>query len=296
MLGFGTARWFSVPIFPPFRMLLLQLFLNHGDDAVLTLIDAPFVSTIKFELKCLFHIDYPVLLSKVSRVAWWMHHYLGPTPKRHYLYSNSPVVARLDKGKLQGWRNSSKKGLVKTSEIYIKNGKKCYKGTAALRRSEPLGINFMHFRYPKSWFDIVWISCSPKTCFYCSQAQFHQLQKNWTHQIVLGPGLWYIGMLWRPMQPNLREYPEKFGIAMSELYDDLVTTVRGRGKVPDKPPPALDSFRKLHNDRESSPGLDFAKLDEVHTYLRRGRHLVIPEKWKPYISKAGCCAPEATQY
>jgi len=77
-------------------MLLLQLFLNHGDDAVLTLIDAPFVSTIKFELKCLFHIDYPVLLSKVSRVAWWMHHYLGPTPKRHYLYSNSPVVARLE--------------------------------------------------------------------------------------------------------------------------------------------------------------------------------------------------------
>ena len=131
-------------------MLLLQLFLNHGGDAVLTLIDAPFDSTRNFELKCHFHTDYPCSLSKVSRVAWWMHHYSGPTPKRHYLYSNSPVVARLDKGKLQGWKNSSKKGLVKTSEVYIKNGKKFYKGTAALRRSEPLGANFIHFWYPNS--------------------------------------------------------------------------------------------------------------------------------------------------
>lgn len=83
---------------------------------------------------------------------------------------------------------------------------------------------------------------------------------------------------------------------MSELYDGLVTTVRGRGKMPEKPPPALESFQKLENDSASNPGLDFAKLEEVHTYLRKGKHLVIPEMWKPYISKAGCCDQGAVQY
>ena len=41
---------------------------------------------------------------KIFRATWWMLHYGGPTPKRHYAYSNSRVVQRLSRGKLHGWK------------------------------------------------------------------------------------------------------------------------------------------------------------------------------------------------
>ncbi|CAE7853885.1 unnamed protein product, partial [Symbiodinium microadriaticum] len=36
----------------------------------------------------------------VSKVSFWMAHYMSKTPKRHYMYSNSCVVGRLNKGRL----------------------------------------------------------------------------------------------------------------------------------------------------------------------------------------------------
>ena len=75
-----------------------------------------------------------------------MHHYEGPTPKRHFAYSNSRAVFSLDKGKLSGWKTSEKRGKVKTAEIYKnKEGKKCYKGTPALRKSEQLDFFWVYF-------------------------------------------------------------------------------------------------------------------------------------------------------
>ena len=42
-------------------------------------------------------------ISEVTRVSWWMAHYGGLSPKRHYAWSNSPAIKRLDKGRLQ-WK------------------------------------------------------------------------------------------------------------------------------------------------------------------------------------------------
>lgn len=72
-----------------------------------------------------------------------MQHYEGPTPKRHYAYSNSPEVMRLDQGKLKRKTSS-----VKTAVTYVdKEGKQRYKGTPALRKSELLGDNYGLFFY-----------------------------------------------------------------------------------------------------------------------------------------------------
>ena len=74
-----------------------------------------------------------------------MHHYEGPTPKRHFAYSNSPAVLSLDRGKLSGWKKSEKRGKVKTAEVYKnKAGRSCYKGTPALRKSEQLGFCWVY--------------------------------------------------------------------------------------------------------------------------------------------------------
>ena len=44
-----------------------------------------------------------VLCSEVHKASWWMLHYGGPTPKRHYAYSNSHHVGALSAGALIGW-------------------------------------------------------------------------------------------------------------------------------------------------------------------------------------------------
>ena len=79
----------------------------------------------------------------MQRVTWWMALYGGPTPKRHVAYSNSPAIARLDLGKLQGWirrtRAMDAAGVKrpKTVEKYIdKKGRQRYKGSADLKPTE----------------------------------------------------------------------------------------------------------------------------------------------------------------
>ena len=75
-------------------------------------------------------------LAQVTRTQWWMGHYHAPTPKRHFAYSNSPVIGNLDRGVLSGWKKREQKK-VKTAITYMnKQGKKCYKGTPELRSTE----------------------------------------------------------------------------------------------------------------------------------------------------------------
>ena len=75
-----------------------------------------------------------------------MLHYGGPSPKRHYMLSNSSAVGKLWRGKLKNWSETKKKlesqgRSVKYVEKYIdKAGKKRWKGTKSLRSSESLDI------------------------------------------------------------------------------------------------------------------------------------------------------------
>ena len=47
-----------------------------------------------------------VTFCKVARVAWWMGAYAAPTPKRHYAFSNSRAILKLDLGVFQ-WNQGS---------------------------------------------------------------------------------------------------------------------------------------------------------------------------------------------
>jgi len=73
-----------------------------------------------------------------------MGHYNSSTPKRHYAYSNSTSVLKIDKGVLQGWKRKGKKK-VTTAERYVDaSGRKRYKGTSKLRGTETLDFNLRH--------------------------------------------------------------------------------------------------------------------------------------------------------
>lgn len=82
------------------------------------------------------------MLPKVHKATWHMYHYGGPTPKRHYAFSNSRHVGRLDAGKLKGW--ATKKQALKDSghghELVDKykdrDGQLRWKGNKNLRGSE----------------------------------------------------------------------------------------------------------------------------------------------------------------
>ncbi|CAL1136900.1 unnamed protein product [Cladocopium goreaui] len=73
----------------------------------------------------------------VVKVSWWMQHYQGPTPKRHYAYSNSRDVLSLDKGKLKKHQRKPKEERIRTADVYKdRKGKLRYKGNANLRPTQ----------------------------------------------------------------------------------------------------------------------------------------------------------------
>ena len=73
---------------------------------------------------------------EVQCVTWWMAHYDSLTPKRHYAFGNTKMVLGLDRGVLKKSKTQGSKKVV-TAEHYIdKQGRKRYKGTKALRKTE----------------------------------------------------------------------------------------------------------------------------------------------------------------
>jgi len=77
----------------------------------------------------------------VTLVKWWMRHYDSATAKRHMGFANTPVISRLDKGKLSmsGFQKNPK---LRTCEKYQDgSGKTRYKGTRFLKQTETLYTN-----------------------------------------------------------------------------------------------------------------------------------------------------------
>ena len=78
-------------------------------------------------------------------VKWWMAHYKSLTPKRHYLFANSPFYSFLDLGPLRklkaakaGKPEPSQDKVVTVKHYRDKNGKKRWQGTDKLRGTECL--------------------------------------------------------------------------------------------------------------------------------------------------------------
>ena len=78
--------------------------------------------------------------NEVHCVKWWMAHYQSSTPKRHYAYSNSHYIHRLDKGVLQGCKKNKDQKVVTAVRYTDASGKKRYKGTKQLRSTETLDL------------------------------------------------------------------------------------------------------------------------------------------------------------
>ena len=120
--------------FIPFRELLLALYQNHGSSAATQTLLALFpnhYTSVLFVSKCLV-LTQP---SEVSKTSWWMRHYGGPSPKRHWAYCNSEVVQQLNCGKLT--KHDKKGCTARNAEVYHNRaGKKCFKGTSTLKSSE----------------------------------------------------------------------------------------------------------------------------------------------------------------
>ena len=71
-----------------------------------------------------------------------MRHYGSQTPKRHYGYSNSGVVMRLDLGKLYATQRPPRSQRIRTADVYVdRSGTKRYKGNKNLRSTETLDLD-----------------------------------------------------------------------------------------------------------------------------------------------------------
>lgn len=76
-----------------------------------------------------------------------------------------------------------------------------------------------------------------------------------------------------------------FAWAIVDMYDDLTRTARGQKELPAQVPPAMDSVKAMRGNPNVISGLEWARLDEVYTYLRLGKYPEIPPEWKELLPK-----------
>ncbi|CAL1155213.1 unnamed protein product [Cladocopium goreaui] len=125
------------------RMLLLMM-VAVCLNAVITL-EQPFSSFFEFYprfrdfIRMLQHTGGPHAVHKTS---WYMLHYGGPTPKRHYAFANTHHIDKLNLGQLRGWlqKKEALKELGQTYDLVDKyvdaSGQPRWKGNKRLRSSE----------------------------------------------------------------------------------------------------------------------------------------------------------------
>ena len=189
---------------------------------------------------------------KVTKVSWWMMNYGGRTPKRHYLYSNSPHMAKLQAGKLQNYLKdeSQPSRSSQTCKHYInENGKRCWVGTASLKKTECL----------------VHQQCSS----FCSRS-------------VLGPSWIEPGMrnhvflkTYKPAtpvpqvdrSPQPRQYPPRFALKAVSLFNDLVGDKAGVPRLPEHIP----SIQEICDAVAFEGGWAEAEMGEIIRYVRGAR-------------------------
>ncbi|CAK9098892.1 unnamed protein product [Durusdinium trenchii] len=78
----------------------------------------------------------------VTIVHWWMGHYSARTAKRHYAYSNSCTVRKIDRGKLHRTQIPQENKPVTCEKYKDRSGKWRYKGTSQLKQTEEYPMPF----------------------------------------------------------------------------------------------------------------------------------------------------------
>ena len=213
------------------------------------------------------------------------------TPKPHFAFANSRAIGRLWRGKLKGWRKRSKaEGHVATCEVYKnKSGKSCWKGTKKLRSTEILTCRSIFFQLPAAWVQPMFVSIKKWNLGIPYVETFSHIYIKWFptfwNSICLIPFVNWNQVntsRFSKLSHTLREYPELFGMAMVDLFHDLTNSAQGFAAVPEPTPQAMVSFKKMDNQHGA---LQYARLEDVYTYLRGNRRLELPEHWKPLIPK-----------
>ena len=86
-----------------------------------------------------------------------------------------------------------------------------------------------------------------------------------------------------PFPPPLpRIYPDPFGEAVANPIDDLKLHKFGIPNLPNPLPDPVESFKNTESMKGS--GLfDYAGLESVYKYLRKGTNLHIPKEWEGLV-------------
>ena len=125
----------TLEYYPCFRAMMRSLFTAGGPYAAQPLKLSIVVSNVYMYGKS--HVCFCVLLLvKVTRVSFWMAHFLSKTPKRQYIYSNSSKVGILNKGRLRMGRFGIRSNTTKRTRV--NGGKEKYTGTRFLQDTEIL--------------------------------------------------------------------------------------------------------------------------------------------------------------
>ena len=82
---------------------------------------------------------------------------------------------------------------------------------------------------------------------------------------------------------QLRNYPEGFGRAISDMFEELRTSARGCPVPPEDLPPGPLYMDPMHDDLDAEEIFANAGLEDVYVYLRGALRLEIPEVWRPLV-------------
>lgn len=199
----------------------------------------------------MFHVNP----AQVSRINWWMGAFGAATAKPQYAYSNSPSIRKLHHYAPSTWKvKKNDKVKVETCRKYQnKEGKDCYTGTSALKGTETLECNNNH-----------WLGMS-------TSVHFSSFKSSWS-PLPLPHSF--------SRQPRI--YPDRFGMSIADMIDDLKGSAYGCPKLPSHVPRAIDSYQASKSGKGTSL-FDHADLESAYKYIRGGRGLTIPKDWEGLV-------------
>ena len=257
--------------------------------------------------------------TQVHKVTWYMLHYGGATPKRHYCLANSPHVAGLWVDKLRNWKQQLEKlkasGKAKSLVIkYIdKGGKKRWKGSKLLRSSESAAYLRNHWsvaslkisvlesmkrrlwKFIFSWFSNVFESypmIGNDYLSYILTLLFLMLTSSVRKFAMFD--------LARSKHDNLeivsmnnkgphvfhttsllwpRNYPPRFGLRLVDLWHRLSSEKYGMPPLPKEVPPDHVSYSSMSFEDLWSD----AHMVSVCHWLRGGMNLNIPQDFRDHL-------------
>ena len=186
--------------------------------------------------------------------------YGGPTPKRHVAYSNSPGIAKLDLGRLQGWtkkiKDMEEKGIPRVQTVikyHDKNGRLRYKGCKALKYSE-----------------------SDTYLFITGHTKFRYGKQFPTQFRLYGPIFTQTPNLQRAFPRN---YPVAFGEKLVSIFQRLISDKLGLPPLPIPVPSAEQVFDSLTFDDKWKD----AEMQSVCHWLRGGKQIAIPQSFRDIL-------------